>query len=79
MNTLDEQHDAAAAELSDQKEAAWLLMTASLACTQLGINNTDEALDFAKSCYEDIDGDIELESPQDCIDGELDAMRADAI
>ena len=35
------------------------------------------AIRFAESAYENISGDIELESPQDCVDAEVDAMKAD--
>ncbi len=34
------------------------------------------AINFAEAAYGDIAGDIEGESPQDCVDAEIDAMRA---
>ena len=38
-----------------------------------------DAINFAEAAYENIDGDIESESPQDCVDSEIEAMRADLI
>ncbi len=36
----------------------------------------DDGISFAHASYENINGDIEHESPQDCVDAEIDAMRS---
>lgn len=55
----------------------WKLETAKLYCKQINLDSSvNEAVIFAETCYQDIDGDIENESPQDCIDAEIDAMQS---
>lgn len=55
-------------------EHHWKLHAKMLAISQLSYSDED-AEGFAEACYENICGDIDNESPQDCIDAEIDAMR----
>ena len=55
---------------------AWKAETALLVIQQCHFSFED-ALSFAEASYSNIDGDIELESPQDCVDAEIDAIRSD--
>ena len=55
----------------------WKLETAKLYCQQINKeSDIKEALGFAEASYENISGDIDIDSPQDCIDSEIDAMRS---
>lgn len=55
---------------------AWKAETALLIIRQCHFG-LEDALCFAEASYSNIDGDIEMESPQDCVDAEIDAMRSD--
>jgi hypothetical protein len=55
----------------------WKLETARLYCEQINNDSSSkEASNFAEACYDNISGNIDMESPQDCIDSEIDAMRS---
>lgn len=54
----------------------WKAEAALLIISQCHFSLND-ALRFAEAAYDNIDGDIENESPQDCVDAEIDAMRAE--
>lgn len=54
----------------------WKLECAIKAVKQIHYS-LEDAIAFAEAVYEDINGDIANESPQDCVDGEIDAMRGD--
>ena len=64
--------------MTDQGEITiWKLETAKLYCEQINQScEVKEAIDFAEACYENINGDILEESPQDCVYAEIDAMRS---
>ena len=56
----------------------WKLETAKRYREQISRDASSiESLKFANACYENISGDIENESPQNCVDNEIDAMQAD--
>lgn len=55
---------------------AWKAEAALLIINQCHLS-LEDAISFAESAFENIDGDIDLESPQDCVDAEIDAMRTD--
>ena len=64
--------------MSDEKQVkidTWKAKTALLIIEQCH-HTFDEAVSFAESAYENVDGDIEWESPQDCVDAEICEMRA---
>ena len=52
---------------------AWKAETALLIIRQCHFG-LEDALCFAEASYSNIDGDIEMESPQDCVDAEIDAI-----
>lgn len=59
------------------KVTLFKLETAKLYVEKINNNScVNEAIEFAEAAFEDIEGDIETETPQDCIDGEIDAMRS---
>ena len=56
----------------------WKLECALKAVCQMHFS-LEDALSFAEAAYENAEGDIENESPQDYVDAETDYMRGDCV
>jgi hypothetical protein len=54
---------------------AWKAKAALLIIEQCNFS-LDDAINFAEAAYENIGGDIDWESPQDCVDEEMLQMKA---
>lgn len=65
-----------AAPASEQvKVDEWKAQAAMLIIKQCHFSLSD-AIKFSHAAYESINGDIDVVPPQDCVDSEIDAMRA---
>ncbi|MBX2807016.1 MAG: hypothetical protein KTR20_00140 [Cellvibrionaceae bacterium] len=63
-------------EIPEQvKIDSWKAKAAMLFINQCHVSLAD-AIEFAHASFENIGGDIDNESPQDCVDAEIDAMRS---
>jgi hypothetical protein len=60
---------------SQLKIDAWKAKAALLIIEQCHFS-LDDAINFAEAAYENIGGDIDWDSPQDCVDEEILQMKA---